>query len=77
MKASICEIVELFSMRYEEDFVTLPEFIQTSWTLLTTLGLEQRNDIVRWTFLYLFGKWFAESDARHWTNVTPLRSLMI
>lgn len=46
VKASICEIVELFSMRYEEDFVTLPEFIQTSWTLLTTLGLEQRNDIL-------------------------------
>ncbi|KAF9316527.1 importin-alpha export receptor [Podila horticola] len=46
VKASICEIVELFSMRYEEDFTTLPEFIQTSWTLLTTLGLEPRNDIL-------------------------------
>ncbi|KAF8928861.1 putative importin-alpha export receptor [Dissophora ornata] len=44
VKASICEIVELYSKRYEEDFTSLPEFIQTSWTLLTTLGLEPRND---------------------------------
>ncbi|KAG0045285.1 importin-alpha export receptor [Gryganskiella cystojenkinii] len=46
VKASICEIVELYSKRYEEDFKTLPEFIQTSWTLLTTLGLEPRNDML-------------------------------
>ncbi|KAF9999701.1 importin-alpha export receptor [Entomortierella chlamydospora] len=44
VKASICEVVELYSKRYEEDFSSLPEFIQTSWTLLTTLGLEPRND---------------------------------
>ncbi|KAF9082059.1 importin-alpha export receptor [Mortierella sp. AD031] len=44
VKASICEVVELFSKRYEEDFTSLPEFIQTSWTLLTTLGLEPKND---------------------------------
>ncbi|KAF9134597.1 importin-alpha export receptor [Mortierella sp. 14UC] len=44
LKASICEVVELFSKRYEEDFTSLPEFIQTSWTLLTTLGLEPKND---------------------------------
>ncbi|KAF9962476.1 importin-alpha export receptor [Mortierella alpina] len=44
VKASICEVVELYSKRYEEDFTSLPEFIQTSWTLLTTLGLEPRND---------------------------------
>ncbi|KAK3842665.1 MAG: putative importin-alpha export receptor [Linnemannia gamsii] len=44
VKASICEVVELFSKRYEDDFTSLPEFIQTSWTLLTTLGLEPKND---------------------------------
>ncbi|KAF9198134.1 importin-alpha export receptor [Haplosporangium sp. Z 27] len=44
VKASICEVVELYSKRYEEDFSSLPEFIQTSWTLLTTLGLEPKND---------------------------------
>ncbi|KAF9346193.1 importin-alpha export receptor, partial [Mortierella sp. NVP85] len=44
LKASICEIVELYSKRYEEDFTSLPDFIQTSWTLLTSLGLEQKND---------------------------------
>ncbi|KAI7823046.1 Cse1-domain-containing protein [Gamsiella multidivaricata] len=44
VKASICEVVELYSKRYEEDFTSLPEFIQTSWSLLTTLGLEPRND---------------------------------
>ncbi|KAF9182619.1 importin-alpha export receptor, partial [Haplosporangium sp. Z 767] len=44
VKASICEVVELYSKRYEEDFTSLPQFIQTSWTLLTTLGLEPRND---------------------------------
>ncbi|KAI8351996.1 importin-alpha re-exporter [Mortierella sp. GBAus27b] len=44
LKASICEIVELYSKRYEEDFASLPDFIQTSWTLLTTLGLEPKND---------------------------------
>ncbi|KAG0070621.1 importin-alpha export receptor, partial [Linnemannia elongata] len=44
VKASICEVVELYSKRYEEDFTSLPEFIQTSWALLTTLGLEPKND---------------------------------
>ncbi|KAG0324831.1 importin-alpha export receptor [Dissophora globulifera] len=44
VKASICEIVELYSKRYEEDFTSLPEFIQTSWGLLITLGLEPKND---------------------------------
>ncbi|KAG0249785.1 importin-alpha export receptor [Mortierella polycephala] len=44
VKASICEVVELYSKRYEEDFTSLPQFIQTSWTLLTTLGLEPKND---------------------------------
>ncbi|KAF9582671.1 importin-alpha export receptor, partial [Lunasporangiospora selenospora] len=46
VKASICEVVELYSKRYEEDFTSLPEFIQTSWSLLTTLGLEPRNDLL-------------------------------
>ncbi|KAF9905820.1 importin-alpha export receptor, partial [Lobosporangium transversale] len=46
VKASICEVVELYSKRYEEDFTSLPEFIQTSWTLLTTLGLEPKNDML-------------------------------
>ncbi|KAG0257100.1 importin-alpha export receptor [Actinomortierella ambigua] len=46
VKSSICEVVELYSKRYEEDFTNFPEFIQTTWSLLTTLGLESRNDIL-------------------------------
>ncbi|GJJ67857.1 exportin-2 (importin alpha re-exporter) [Entomortierella parvispora] len=47
VKTSICEIVDIYSKRYEEDFgEALPTFIQTSWTLLTTLGLERRNDML-------------------------------
>ncbi|KAI1314971.1 importin-alpha export receptor [Mortierella claussenii] len=46
VKASICEVVELYSKRYEDDFTALPQFIQTSWTLLTTLGLKPKNDML-------------------------------
>ncbi|OLL26293.1 Importin alpha re-exporter [Neolecta irregularis DAH-3] len=45
VKASILELVDLYTMRFEEDFSMLPEFANTTWTLLTSTGLEMKHDI--------------------------------
>lgn len=46
VKASICEIIELYTQRYEEVFPMLPDFVNTTWTLLTQVTLEPKNDIL-------------------------------
>ncbi|BFZ55152.1 importin-alpha export receptor [Savitreella phatthalungensis] len=46
LKASICEIVALYTQRYEEVFTMLSEFVNTTWTLLTQLSQEPKNDIL-------------------------------
>ncbi|ORY85547.1 importin-alpha re-exporter [Protomyces lactucae-debilis] len=46
VKASICEIVELYTQRYEEIFTMLPEFVNTTWVLLTQVSLEPKDDIL-------------------------------
>ncbi|KAJ1668693.1 importin-alpha export receptor [Coemansia sp. RSA 1813] len=44
VKASICEIIELYAQRYEEDFKQLPQFVETVWNMLTTVGKENKYD---------------------------------
>ncbi|KAJ1736097.1 importin-alpha export receptor [Coemansia sp. Benny D160-2] len=44
VKASICEIIELYAQRYEEDFKQLPQFVETVWNMLTTVGKEGKYD---------------------------------
>ena len=46
LKACVCEIVELYTQRYEEIFTMLPEFVSTTWTLLSRISLEPKNDIL-------------------------------
>ncbi|BFZ62404.1 importin-alpha export receptor [Saitoella coloradoensis] len=46
VKAGICEVVELYTQRYEEEFSQLPEFVNTTWSLLTTTGLEAKYDLL-------------------------------
>lgn len=55
VKASICEIIDLYATKYEEDFKRLPQFVETVWNLLTNIGLESKNDYV----LLLFSKFIA------------------
>ncbi|RUP48679.1 Cse1-domain-containing protein [Jimgerdemannia flammicorona] len=46
IKAGICEIVELYTQRYEDAFTMLPQFVQTIWSLLTTTGSQPKYDIL-------------------------------
>ncbi|KAJ3285574.1 importin-alpha export receptor [Borealophlyctis nickersoniae] len=46
VKAAICEIILMYASKYEEDFKILPQFVTTVWSLLTTTGLEPRNDLL-------------------------------
>ncbi|KAJ3191341.1 Exportin-2 [Irineochytrium annulatum] len=46
VKTSICEIVDLYCSKYEEDFKMLPSFVETTWGILTTTGLETKNDML-------------------------------
>jgi exportin-2 (importin alpha re-exporter) len=47
VKSSICEVLELYTQRYEEEFGRLlPNFVQTAWSLLTSTGLEPKYDIL-------------------------------
>ena len=45
-KANICEIIEIYTQKYEDVFPMLPVFVETTWTLLTSTGLEPKYDIV-------------------------------
>lgn len=47
----ICDIVNLYLTRYEEEFKQLPQFIESIWNLLMSLGLEQKYDIVYFNFV--------------------------
>ncbi|KAJ2451890.1 importin-alpha export receptor [Coemansia sp. RSA 2336] len=44
VKSSICEIIELYAQRYEEDFPQLPQFVETVWNMLTTIGPAHKYD---------------------------------
>ncbi|KAJ3031576.1 UNVERIFIED_CONTAM: importin-alpha export receptor [Siphonaria sp. JEL0065] len=44
VKSSICEILDLYGTKYEEDFTTLPQFVETVWGLLTTTGARPKYD---------------------------------
>ncbi|KAK9479606.1 Cse1-domain-containing protein [Lipomyces japonicus] len=47
VKTSICELIQLYSQRYDDVFgPLLPNFIQTTWTLLTTTGIEPKFDLL-------------------------------
>ncbi|KAJ2785075.1 importin-alpha export receptor [Coemansia interrupta] len=46
VKASICEIIDLYAQRYEEDFKQLPQFVETVWSMLTTVSSSPKYDIV-------------------------------
>ncbi|KAJ1727045.1 importin-alpha export receptor [Coemansia biformis] len=44
VKAGICEILELYAQRYEEDFKQLPQFVETVWGMLTAAGAGAKYD---------------------------------
>ncbi|RKO91450.1 Cse1-domain-containing protein [Blyttiomyces helicus] len=46
VKTSICESIEIYANRYEEEFPTLPQFVQTVWGLLTNTSNEPKNDML-------------------------------
>ncbi|ODQ66714.1 Cse1-domain-containing protein [Nadsonia fulvescens var. elongata DSM 6958] len=60
VKSGICEILQLYTQRYEEIFEPLlGEFVQSTWTLLTSVGLESKFDLLvgkALTFLTLVAK---------------------
>ncbi|KAK9464175.1 Cse1-domain-containing protein [Lipomyces oligophaga] len=46
-KASICELIQLYSQRYDDVFRDLlPSFVETTWNLLTTTGPEPKYDVL-------------------------------
>jgi len=48
VKAAICEILVLYTHKYEDVFEELLQgFVNSTWMLLTSIGLEQKYDIVR------------------------------
>ena len=47
VKAGVCEILVLFTHKYEEVFEELIQgFVNSTWLLLTHISLEQKYDIV-------------------------------
>ncbi|KAK9473666.1 Cse1-domain-containing protein [Dipodascopsis tothii] len=47
VKASICELIQLYSQRYADVFEPLMQnFIETTWTLLTTTGVAPKYDVL-------------------------------
>ncbi|EEB09183.1 karyopherin Kap109 [Schizosaccharomyces japonicus yFS275] len=46
VKASICEIVELYTLRYEEVFTKLTDFVNVTWTMLTSMSQDEKFDLL-------------------------------
>lgn len=46
VRASICEIAQLYTQKYLEEFTMMEQFVETTWTLLTGLGQSVKYDIV-------------------------------
>ncbi|KAK9897295.1 putative importin-alpha export receptor [Cystobasidium minutum MCA 4210] len=46
IRASICEIAELYTQRYLEVFPMMEQFVETTWTLVTGLGSSTKYDIL-------------------------------
>lgn len=47
VKSNICEVIDLYAKRYEDEFTKLPQFVDVVWHLLTNIGKEPKNDEVR------------------------------
>ncbi|KAJ3016354.1 Exportin-2 [Thoreauomyces humboldtii] len=46
VKTSICEVIEFYAKKYEEEFLTLRDFVNVVWVLMTTTGLEPKYDLL-------------------------------
>ena len=46
IRASICEITELYSQKYLDAFPQLGSFVNGVWNMLTTVGPGTREDVV-------------------------------
>jgi exportin-2 (importin alpha re-exporter) len=46
IRASICEIAELFAMKYSDAFPQLGSFVNGVWQMLTTVSTSTREDVV-------------------------------
>ena len=47
VKISICELIQLYTTRYEEEFHSfIPDFIQTVWDLLKNITMQPKYDIL-------------------------------
>ncbi|GAA96918.1 uncharacterized protein L969DRAFT_96811 [Mixia osmundae IAM 14324] len=46
IRSSICEIVELYTLRYLDVFEHMEQFVGTTWNLLTTIGQSQKYDVL-------------------------------
>lgn len=44
VKATICTILDLYGSKYEEDFKSLPQFVEAAWGLLTTTSHQRACD---------------------------------
>ena len=46
IRASICEIAELYAQKYLDAFPQLGSFVNGVWNMLTTVGAGTREDVV-------------------------------
>ena len=51
LKSSICDVVSLYSLQYDEEFVMLPQFVESVWNLLMGIGEDVKFDYVSLWFL--------------------------
>lgn len=49
IRASICEIAELYALKYTENFPQLGLFVRGVWEMLITIGMGTRDDHVSHT----------------------------
>ncbi|KAI8620536.1 cse1l protein [Chytriomyces sp. MP71] len=75
VQASICEILDLYAAKYEEEFTTLPNFVETVWGLLTATGPQPKYDELVSKAIGFLTAVARPVRHKHMFNVDSLRSI--
>lgn len=51
IRSAICEIAELYAMKYADAFPQLQSFVSGVWNMTTTLGQGIKEDLVSWKWV--------------------------
>ncbi|KAJ1548033.1 importin-alpha export receptor, partial [Nowakowskiella sp. JEL0078] len=77
VRSRIAEIIDLYAKRYEEEFTTMPDFVQTMWKILMVIGQEEKNDeFISRAIGFLSSIVKHQRHSKHFEDPATLRSIL-